>query len=706
MPEELPSPGTEESSEPECSICGSSDSCGCCERCEHRASRCTCFHCGGCDEWHDSESTSQCSRCEQCSDCCNCCSHCGNSEDDCTCFDCDHCGRRRNSNDYRHCETCERCSNCCNCYVCGRCDEYVVENDFCNRCDRCIECCNTHFRCEGCNERCDFDDRCTNCEKCNECCSCTTCRGCETEVTRLVCPRCRRCTDCACNCVDRCPTCERSSDYCNCLNCYHYARESYAIRHKFSHTNVDPAHTYCSDCNTCMEHCRAVACECGKKIHSHCSVCNKCSTCCACPKCGHLYNKHSLRPDQAVCEFCKCCDEHCRCIKCKACKERTAIVCTWCGQCQKCCEAEASLCGGYTQRGDYGIIRHREHDLVKYVPTRLQLKRLPNPRLIGAEPEINGITYLGGSRRLRAAIDKWKVSVVEDGSIGDQPTAFEINTQPAGGDLFLEQIEDLCAGLQDMGANPSQKCGCHVHVDVSDFTFADLQRMIEVYCKVERGLFDLCHPYRLNYKYSLVCGNAHFKQVLDPNPEVFKRKLVALLYNKGKPVPRTDSPEMKRERQVEYERNARYYRVEYGYSEARIAERLKHMKIPKHAEIGMDIAEKKKEKGGSQRYYGLNVHSFFVRKTLEFRHHEGTASAEDITGWAMVVQELVSAAHRLTNRHVQALPRNPRLALLAVMPARLHPFIHTTWTKNDNIINGESSEAKAWKQKRKELWGI
>jgi hypothetical protein len=329
---------------------------------------------------------------------------------------------------------------------------------------------------------------------------------------------------------------------------------------------------------------------------------------------------------------------------------------------------------------DRGLpIPHRQRDLQKHIPNRRQLTRLPNPRLIGAEPEINNIKQLGKSRALQEAIDKWGDLVVEDGSIGVQPTAFEINTQPSGGDLFLDHMKDLCDGLAKMDAQPSQKCGIHIHIDCSDYTMYDLRRLIEIYVKTERALFDLCHPYRLNYQYSKVCGKFLMKKGLPINPREFRQALNETLYEEPTKL-------LTNENYL-----AAYHGVRKGSTNYR-----NHIHLYRQSSAAT-LANAKKAKGNPHRYNAFNVHSFFIRKTIEFRHHEGTSNYEDIVGWAQVLQELVSDALRMTNAQVQALPRNSKKALLALMPERLHTYIYKAWAENKRLrdVSPEFQQAYA-----------
>jgi hypothetical protein len=58
------------------------------------------------------------------------------------------------------------------------------------------------------------------------------------------------------------------------------------------------------------------------------------------------------------------------------------------------------------------------------------------------------------------------------------------------------------------------------------------------------------------------------------------------------------------------------------------------------------------EKYGQARYNALNLHSFFYRQTVEFRHHQGTTNAVKATSWGMLCASILDAAQRLSMREI------------------------------------------------------
>jgi len=92
-------------------------------------------------------------------------------------------------------------------------------------------------------------------------------------------------------------------------------------------------------------------------------------------------------------------------------------------------------------------------------------------------------------------VSSWGCSAVYDGSVrGNSP--IEINTAPAKGDVFLQQIQELTDALKLQSATVNNTCGLHVHVDATDFTYYDLRRLILLYNKLEPALFRILPPSR------------------------------------------------------------------------------------------------------------------------------------------------------------------------------------------------------------------
>jgi hypothetical protein len=237
------------------------------------------------------------------------------------------------------------------------------------------------------------------------------------------------------------------------------------------------------------------------------------------------------------------------------------------------------------------------------------------------------------------AADEWNDAIVEDGSLPD--AGFEINSNPTNGDLFIEHITQLCSGLNTASATVDRSCGMHCHLDARDYGYYDLFKLTRLYAHVEDGLFSLCARSRRNGQYSRVCAES----IYFTSYKTFKRDIIARLYGSdaAEPYKHWDG---KKKPSTSYSR-------------------------PRKRQVLSCFAEKY----SGTRYSALNLHSFFLRRTIEFRHHQGTTQASKATSWAMVCAAVMDSASRMTEAQIAALPHDSFEALLAVTPFHLHQWM-------------------------------
>lgn len=299
----------------------------------------------------------------------------------------------------------------------------------------------------------------------------------------------------------------------------------------------------------------------------------------------------------------------------------------------------------------------------------LGFRRNTSRRAVGIEIETNNYQHLDRCRPLYNAVKKWQITVKSDGSIGSFPHGMEFNLAPASGDKVIEQLNDICEGLSVAEAHPNSKCGIHVHVDCRDVLGDDLKKIIDIYTVVERALYCLCLPERLNGTYSSICGLG-YKNYGNTGREV-RLRLTQEFFNrqKIKDAGKNKAGESKHSCVVSAVRDYRYYK-DQGCSN----------NVP--------------------RYRALNLLSYFKRRTIEFRHFHSTIDPDEIAGWAMTCSEVINSGVRMSNRQIAQLPRNSRKALLAVVPERLHEWISGQWTRMDDLVNA-SPRAK---QTRALVW--
>ncbi len=239
-------------------------------------------------------------------------------------------------------------------------------------------------------------------------------------------------------------------------------------------------------------------------------------------------------------------------------------------------------------------------------------------------------------------------------------------------------------GLYLDGSAPDAACGMHVHIDASDLSVYDLSRLIRLYYKVEKALFDLVNPDRLTNTYARPCGK-FYSDKLAAHPRDFRTGLISAMYFNGRSL----KPNLQE-----------FSLHNYGVSLEKLSvQKRKALEGEAVAQVRNALNDNKTRKYRDIRYKALNLHSYFLRKTIEFRHHHGTVDYEEIVGWGQVCQELVSFSQRMSstmgssstvNQYIEALPVNSRKSLLAVMPARLHEYIIKAWKRHDGLIQDKN----------------
>lgn len=288
--------------------------------------------------------------------------------------------------------------------------------------------------------------------------------------------------------------------------------------------------------------------------------------------------------------------------------------------------------------------RHNLNDTILFVqraPTFLYAEKISmrmrnrNPRLIAAEIEVAGLkSYKGATKHyadeeslckecfenkrsaIRAVADKWGMSIVRDGSLPQG--GFEINTNPAGGDIWLNQIDEIHTPLRDAGAYVTAACGLHVHIDARDYDYAALRRLVLLYAQLEPAVLRTQPASRiLNVQnehrgYARPCAKVYMDSLDNLKPPVDPR-----LWYKATKRGLTKT----------------IYGEEYP-------EKAPH---PLYAQYN------------DARYNGLNLNSWFFRGSIEIRYHSGTTKKSNIQTWGIIWANVVSEALRMTENDIKAL---------------------------------------------------
>lgn len=526
---------------------------------------------------------------------------------------------------------------------------------------------------------------CSNCLGCPKHCKCARCNGCLDMYHRdELCDICSTCIDQCCGCIP-CKTCKR----------------------RFPANQARAA--LCGNCSTCTTCCKCWTCAekgCGadyralfinqeeraKHFHIRCHKCEnhcKCSVCC-------VGKAHSVFVGK-MCANCGACHDHCKCAVCTRCSRRTTsdgfhatvmygftgeVPCNLCNRCCRC-----NVKGVEMRKGKFSLFNA--------VFSRGQFKENKLRRHLACELEVDQFSTAIRSSAINQAIDKWGDSVVPDGSV---PGGFEINMNPTNGDLFLQHARDLADGLAIIKAGCTVACGMHVHVNVKGtplidsngvptmndkgeqafdsrtaYTHYDLRRLAMLYYKIERAMFELCSPVRLNARYSKICGKFYLTKN-GSDPKAFRQQSASKMYNAGAVLPSAGNP-------------------------ASIEITGRNLGVPPKSvfkQIGAQIKHNKSHKYQPVRYNALNLHSFFLRGTVEFRHKEGTVDYTEMTSWALICGHVVDAASRLSDNQIKALPSNSQQALLEVIPAGLHPYCASKWETLSSTIRCKQAADELW----------
>ncbi len=244
------------------------------------------------------------------------------------------------------------------------------------------------------------------------------------------------------------------------------------------------------------------------------------------------------------------------------------------------------------------------------------------------------------ARELNNILQKWNCSVVEDGSIvreflrlnPNYPTrrnlrSFEINTTPACGDVLYQQLFEICEGLETAKAITALSCGIHVHVDCRDFGYQELQRLIKAYCYIEDALFAAVHPSRYNNEFCTPCGNTFYDRFIrgiKPDTKGLKKSLISGVYGDEAVIPRTGPYDSRTTVNYHSRRAEHYGRLHHG-------------------------------ERNPLRYSALNLHSYFLRGTVESRTHHGSTSFDEIWGWTKLLIEVFDSISKLSDQKLDTI---------------------------------------------------
>lgn len=355
-------------------------------------------------------------------------------------------------------------------------------------------------------------------------------------------------------------------------------------------------------------------CEKDTQVCCNCQNCEKDCMCWYCVSHADVHDGRSINQ----CGTCFKCEDKCECGYCERCGNVTQTTCDSCEYCNNCC-----VCGDLFFK----------NPVTFHESTSFKLNK--SKRFISVEIEVADFD----GNKIVKAVDKWKGSIVEDGSVdGNNP--FEINTSPANGDLFLKQIDEICKVLSENDGAANSSCGLHVHVDARSDNFFYIKKLSYLYEKIEDALFSIVAPSRKNSHYSRPCGKKYVKN-LEANtvPKDVEKAILKNMYNQD----------------------------------------------------NVNLLDKKDNKYDESRYNALNLHSWIYRGTVECRMHHGTINATKIKNWGMLWASILDYAENNPESYLKNLKGDGLSILLSVCPNdSLREWVVERHAK---FKNGRSSDA-------------
>ena len=367
------------------------------------------------------------------------------------------------------------------------------------------------------------------------------------------------------------------------------------------------AHVRCGNCSiVALEDCETCSTHDGVPICSQCCECESCSVCTS----GNVEHRGRNR-----CNECRGVGDCCNCPNCE--NEDCGLTArSCCGQCSDHCSC-SSYCIALVNRS-----------LVHHPATRVDRSKLR--RLIGAEIEVAGMRRPGDKTQLRGTLAKWSASVVRDGSLGTG--GVEIVTSPAAGRQWTDMISEIGVGLKAANAFTNERCGQHVHIDARDLKGLELAKLIQLYAHVEDALFAALPVSRRTSDYCHPCGPKYVGWLKDHKGRFSTHALAVKLYSVYNKVSKTADAKTRHKAEKDL------------------------------------VRQQTTQKYASVRYSALNLHSYWHRGTIEFRHAHGTNRPEQIRNWGIICASIVEAAATFTHKQMDfAAKQGGRGALLYIV---------------------------------------
>jgi len=295
-------------------------------------------------------------------------------------------------------------------------------------------------------------------------------------------------------------------------------------------------------------------------------------------------------------------------------------------------------------------------------------ERSPLARLASLEIEVAGVWQRAS--KLGYALYDERVAVVGDGSIRSEAgNGFEANTYPAGGERFRRHVEAVCNALKQSKAWTNSSCGVHVHVDATDLGYRDLARLMCIYSRVERAMFAVVDSARVESNYCRPVRERFTRALALQLP--LKHRVDEGVYGLSADILSPTIGRLSTEFSTPSEALAEAARVQ-----------LRSVKRNKYGRVHED-GGRPPMTDDAARYSALNLHSWFYRGSVEFRHHHGCLDATVLVPWAMLCVSMVQRAADCTLAEARRWPGGLD-GLLALAPTdEVRGWVQRTHRKED-----------------------
>lgn len=351
------------------------------------------------------------------------------------------------------------------------------------------------------------------------------------------------------------------------------------------------------------------------------------------------------------CSGCHRCVEHgkCKCIGCGLCglRQPPQQMCKMCHRCNK-----HHIMAGVER------FPHRKCDYNIGGRPAATFKLNALERTLGCELEIS---HPNGFNEHCSEEGPLPWEWTRDRSV--EPSGLELVTQRMRGDKFFSVMGQVLALAEDYKCEANATCGFHVHVDAADFNLPTLRRVYVAFAAIQEQLYGTLVKQERRYAGP---GGTHYCQPILADPvslggimdlttkDDIKEWLCGLLYAQTPPRPLSAAAMAQfRAKWLAEGRQAgkgEAFAMEFVENNANnYARNQKQRLLMFNAEIAKRRAHKYEN---AARRSTLNLHSWMMRGTLEFRLKEGTVDPTEVLNWPLWCGWFVDRTAVLSDKEV------------------------------------------------------